>query len=283
MTRAPFKRYGGKFYMLGTILPLLPAHELWVEAFCGAAWVTLAKRPAPVEVINDLDDGVATFYRVLRDPVQSEALRAALELTPYARAEYRECRSTWQAQCDPVEKARRWFVAARQSMQGDYRTAGWCYSRDPDAYPPLSWMGAIEGLPAVHRRLRRVQIEHQDWRKLLPTWNVPGCLLYCDPPYVLDTRRGGERYTLEMTDDDHRDLVAALLDWRGHALVSGYRHPIYAPLEGAGWHRLDIDVIAAGTGTTRSSAVKQRRVESIWLSYDPAQAHGQMPLGLEAI
>ena len=80
--RAAFSRYGGKYNMLPVILPLLPRHEVWLEAFAGAAWLTFAKPPAAVETINDLDDGVVNFYRVLRDPALLPALVAQLEQTP---------------------------------------------------------------------------------------------------------------------------------------------------------------------------------------------------------
>ena len=265
MSRAPFSRYGGKYYMLKTIIPLLPPHDVWVEAFAGAAWVTLAKPPSAVEVINDLDEGVVNFYRVLRDPDQMRALEALLTLTPYSRAEYIDCRGTWSTQTDPVEKARRWFVTVRQSVVGNIGTTGWSYS--VQSHVVTRWRNSIAGFGAVHERLALVQVDQRDWRVLLAAWNKPGVLLYCDPPYVLDTRVKGPMYAHEMTDDDHRDLVTALLGWQGPALVSGYAHPIYAPLELAGWQRIDKGMPAHSTGSTRAGGLKQGRTESLWINY----------------
>lgn len=44
---------------------LLPPHRVYAEPFAGSAAMLLAKRPAPVEVINDLDGDVANFFAML--------------------------------------------------------------------------------------------------------------------------------------------------------------------------------------------------------------------------
>lgn len=281
MARAAFSRYGGKFYLLPTILPLLPPHECWLELFCGASWVTLAKPPAPIETINDLDEGVAGFYRVLRDPEQSRRLQELLDLTPYSRTEFLTCRASWQDCTDPVERARRWFVVARQAVVGRTNRTGWSYSSDVAGSGPQTtnrWWSAIAYLPEVHERLKYVQIDCRDWRPVLAFWDRPETLAYIDPPYVLSTRSGGKGYLHEMEDSDHRDLITALLEFRGRAVVSGYAHPIYEALDDAGWQRIDVPIVAHSTGSTRQGGGKQQRVESIWLNYDPAVERGQMRL-----
>ena len=44
--KTPISYYGGKQSMLKHILPLIPPHQLYTEAFCGGAAVLFAKRPA---------------------------------------------------------------------------------------------------------------------------------------------------------------------------------------------------------------------------------------------
>ena len=277
MPRAAFSRYGGKFAMLPVILPLLPRHDVWLEAFAGAAWVTLAKPPTEVETINDLDDGVVTFYRVLRDPELLPRLLLLLDQTPYARAEFLTARAGWRTATDPVEKARQWFVTARMSVNGSPHTGGWSQSHQRDSWAISKWHSAIAGLSDVHARLRNVQMEHKDWRPLLTIHNNKDVLLYADPPYVHSTRNGSDRYEHELSDEDHCDLVEALLAWRGRALISGYAHTIYEPLERAGWHRIDTAVHCASTAN-RPTAKTHRRLETLWLNYDPAIVTGQRTL-----
>ncbi len=48
--------------MLKHILPLIPRHRIYTEAFCGGAAVLFAKRPAEAEVINDINMELTNFY-----------------------------------------------------------------------------------------------------------------------------------------------------------------------------------------------------------------------------
>ena len=82
VTRAPAPWFGGKQAQSAYIANLMPAHTTYVEVFGGMGAVFFAKRPSQIEIYNDIDDRVVTFFRALRnDPL---ALVNALELTPYA-------------------------------------------------------------------------------------------------------------------------------------------------------------------------------------------------------
>lgn len=83
----PVLRYtGGKFRIAPQIVELMPAHDVYVEPYGGAASVLLAKAAAPCEVYNDIWGEVVNVFRQLRD--SQEALLRGLFLTPYAREEY---------------------------------------------------------------------------------------------------------------------------------------------------------------------------------------------------
>ena len=110
-------------------------------------------------------------------------------------------------------------------------------------------------LPAIHKRLQHVTVENNDFRKLLQTYNTGDYLVYCDPPYISGTRRGG-KYQHEMTDDDHRELVELLMQYKGAVVLSGYNHDIYQPLEKAGWERLDYEVACHAAGNTSQIGIQ---------------------------
>ena len=57
--KTPISYYGGKQTLLKHILPLIPKHKLYTEAFCGGAAVLFAKRPADGEVIIEKEDFVS--------------------------------------------------------------------------------------------------------------------------------------------------------------------------------------------------------------------------------
>lgn len=68
------------------------------------------------------------------------------------------------------------------------------------AYAAYDWRRLPEQISSVAERLRGVQIEHRDALELIHRFHDPKVLIYCDPPYVLDTRRG-KQYQHEFTDD----------------------------------------------------------------------------------
>ena len=119
----------------------------------------------------------------------------------------------------------------------------------------------------------RVQIEHADFRNILDQYDSPDTFFYLDPPYVAETRKGGG-YAHELTGTDHAELVELLLGLKGKAMLSGYAHELYAPLEAVGWHRKDVPTLCSAAGRVRGSGLqgvgqvkeKQKRTETIWRS-----------------
>lgn len=254
----PITWLGGKSKLAPKITAFFPSHHTYCEPFGGSAAVLLAKTPSKVEVYNDLDGGLVNFFRVLRDPATFKQLQTAVEATLYARDEFKLAKSVGD---DPVEAARRLFVRQRQSHGGLGLRWSYCVedSNSGMSSAVRRWRAGVERLPAVHRRLRSVQIEQDDWRRILDRYDGPRTLFYLDPPYVPETRIGGE-YQHELVPDDHADLVARLLTLQGMSVLSGYEHPAYDPLKAAGWARVEYHV-PAYTSDTRT-----RRVESLWIS-----------------
>lgn len=281
--RLPFAWFGGKASHTHRLLPLIPPHLTYVEPFAGSLALLFAKRPSPVEVVNDLDAGIVNFYRVLRDPQTYPELVRLVALTPYARAELQHCGSTWFDVADPVERAARWFTFVRQSVAG--HTSGrargsWSFCRTDQARGmPASvskWLSAIAGLPAVHERLQVVQIEHGSWLEVVQRFDGPETFFFLDPPYVHGTR-SDQRYRHELSDDDHRELVAVARSLAGMALLCGHAHPIYEPLDAAGWlrHTWDVRVRAQ---VIRLGSTQARRQECAWLNPAACRRHPQLVL-----
>ncbi len=273
---SPVPWFGGKFSMRKKLLPLFPDHHIYVEVFGGGAGLLFAKEPAPVEVYNDLDSGLVNFFRVLRDKDKCAHLYMKLGQTPYSREEYEHFRHTWRQCDDPVERAYRWFMVARMAFSakfGNNMSMVVGHSTRGMAASVSRWMHGHAAIADVQDRFMRCQVEQDDFRAIFPRYDTPDTLFYVDPPYVTDTRRGGQ-YTHELTDDDHRDLVELLLNIEGMALLSGYDHALYKPLSRAGWSKRKFDVYCAAAGKSRATGLqgagslkgKQERVEVVWVS-----------------
>lgn len=262
--------------MAKKLLALLPRHRTYVEVFGGGASLLFAKEPAMVEVYNDLDSGLVNFFRVLRDPEKFAKFYHLAVLTPWSREEFDYCRKTWQDVEDEVERAYRWFVVARMSFSGDFGrswSASVTHSHTGMASTTSKWLSILQEMPVIHERIMRVQIEHQDFRRLIPHYDTPETLFYLDPPYVPTTRKEG-KYDHEMSLADHAEMVEVLLNIKGMAILSGYAHPVYDKLEKSGWQRIDYPTSCHAVGRTRHTGVigpgsaseKHARVESVWLN-----------------
>src|SRR4051812_23490909 len=88
----PFGYFGSKNKIALQLCNHLPPHSCWVEAFCGSAAITLAKRKAPIEVINDIDGEIVNVFKQLRD--NQEELCRLISLTPYAKQELEDARKS---------------------------------------------------------------------------------------------------------------------------------------------------------------------------------------------
>ena len=99
----------------------MPSAHHYCEPFGGSAAVLLNREPSPVETYNDLDGEVVNFFRVLRD--QKDALIEAIGLTPFSREEFSLALSDNGDALPDLERARRFFVRARQVRTGLAQTA----------------------------------------------------------------------------------------------------------------------------------------------------------------
>jgi len=116
-----FGWYGGKFNHLDWLIPLLPKCHHYCEPFAGSAAVLLNREPSPVETYNDIDGEVVNFFRVLRN--QTSKLTRAIALTPFSREEFYVAVNGSDERLSDLERARRFFVRARQARTGLAQTA----------------------------------------------------------------------------------------------------------------------------------------------------------------
>ena len=262
--RIVFGWYGGKYSHLNWLLPLLPAAHHYCEPFGGSGAVLLNRDPAPVETYNDIDGEVANFFRVLRE--QGEDLIRAIGLTPFSREEFYRACCDFGPHLSPLERARRFFIRARQVRTGLAQTASlgrWANckntSRNGMAGVVSRWLGSVHMLPEIAERLLRVQIENRPALEVIRLYDDRGTLFYCDPPYPHQTRGDSKAYAYEMSDEEHRELAAALTKAKAQVAVSGYRCDLLDTLY-KGWHRVQAP-------PKMCHSVKKERVEALWTNY----------------
>lgn len=248
---------GGKRRIAPWIVEKMPDHHSYLEPFFGCGAVLFEKEPARIETINDIDEEVVNFFRVVRNSDKREKLCEAVAYTPYSREIYengfkREYKSD-------TEKAL-WFVVRIMQSHGFRITekSGWkkdVYGREA-AYAVRYWNRLPESLQYIGRRLKSVQIENRPALELIRAFNHENVLIYCDPPYVLSTRKR-RQYRFEMTDGDHEELLQVLTKIKAKAMISGYDCELYDKYL-CGWRKEQIK------SRTQSLA---KRTETLWMNY----------------
>lgn len=193
--------------------------------------------------------------------------------TPFSEVEFKTAQDDLKAGiADTLDRAWAFFVVARQSMSGRN-----------DAFAPVStarlrrgmneqvsaYYTAVDGLPLVAERMRRVLIVDGPSLKQIKKYDKAGVLMYLDPPYLTtDTdgakiRESADVYQHEMTPEDHAALIEVLKDLKhARVLLSGYPSKLY-DTHLKGWRR---EVFKIDNKASKK-LTKDVKDEVVWLNY----------------
>ncbi len=223
MLNSPIKWVGGKSRLRKTIVQMLPSHTCYVEPFAGAAWVLFAKPPSDVEILNDLDQELVTFFRVVKE--KPEQLIESFEWELVSRAEFERLANLEPTQLTDVQRAHRFYYLIMAGWGGELNYPRFQTSIT-DGGHGNRLIGAIktlrERLQPIHERLRTVIIENLDWRDCIDRYDRPGTVMYVDPPYP----ENGCNYAYNMRDwNDHRQLAERLGATKCKWILSSYDIP----------------------------------------------------------
>lgn len=248
------------------LLPWLPVNRVYCEPFAGGASVLFRREPSKVEVIGDIDGNIVALYQVLSDPGLWTMLESLVNSTPYAESEYKRALNVLNEQAwqDDIERAWATYTTLNMSYNGNIsHSGGWSFDKRVNS--AVSKWNTRKGLfRQWHERLSRVQIHCAPAEQVIGRVDSPETTYYLDPPYVLATRQGRNGYAHEMADEAHMALVDQLLMLEGAAVLSGYAHPIYSPLAGAGWQVVEKDVLLSANQAYDLG--KAARTEVLWVN-----------------
>lgn len=209
---------GGKRRLIRHLYPHFPAHETYVEAFAGGAAALLMRpRPAPLEVLNDINADLVCLYRCIRHHLDEfvRSFRWSLvsrQMFEWAQMERPETLTD-------IQRAARFYYLQKLSFGGkvDGQTFGVVAT---GVGPRLNLLRIEEELSAVHLRLANVVIERMPWHECIARYDRPGTLFYLDPPYWQT-----EGYGVEFPWLEYERLAGTLRGLQGKAVVSINDHP----------------------------------------------------------
>ena len=215
--KTPISYYGGKQNMVRHILPLFPQHKQYVEPFFGGGAVFFAKTPSDHEVINDLDNRVINFYRVLQG--NFEGLQDLIKSTLHSEAVHKYAKDILEDEAiSEVERA--WAFWVRCNMSFGYVVgAGFAFANSKNRIGLKNKRDKFES--HYKKRVEGIEIFCRDAIDLIKLKDTPDTFFYCDPPYVSSDCGHYKGYT----KDNFMELLELLSNIKGKFLLSSYPDP----------------------------------------------------------
>jgi DNA adenine methylase len=235
-------------------------------------------------VVNDVDGDLTAFWKALADPALFEGFRRRAQGTPFCEEVWAECRDLLQAGAlddDPARRAWAYFVLCRQSHMGALRTFAprtQDRTRGGRNEQANAWLGAVDGLGAVHTRLKGVLVLNRDALDVIREFDAPETFYYLDPPYPHPTRAAKKVYRHEQDEGFHRRLLELLLRCKGRFVLSTYPNALYEGARRSGrWGRKDVPIKNHASGARKKGDER----EALYFNYDPGEAvlGGGLPAG----
>jgi DNA adenine methylase len=158
-----------------------------------------------VEIINDIDQDLVNFFRVVK--YKPQELIASFEWELVSRAEFERLASLDPSQLDDVARAHRFYYLIMAGWGGELNYPRFQTSIT-DGGHGNRLIGALETLEKrlqpIHERLHTVIIENLDWRECIDRYDRPGTVMYIDPPYP----------------DNKCNYAHNMRDWYDHTLLA---------------------------------------------------------------
>jgi DNA adenine methylase len=258
--KPPVLYFGAKGSVADRIVQMMPEHQGYIEPFAGSLAVLLAKPECRMEIVNDLDGRLMTFWRVLRD--RPRELAEVASMTPHSRGELGL--SLDLNGIDELEVARRVWVSLTQGRSPVLgRKTGWRFFSDATKTSSAmsTYMNAYrERLLPAAERIRGVTLECRPALEVIQRFgNARTSLIYVDPPYLSSTRGVPSTHGFEMGEpDQHAELASALSGLSAAVMVSGYASPLYDDDLYRGWWRYELNAHTANSNGYRT------RTEVVW-------------------
>lgn len=260
MPKTCISYYGGKQNLVKTILPLIPEHKIYTEAFFGGGAIFFAKPPSETEVINDTNTMVVNFYEVARSDFQ--ALKEKIEATLFSRASYTVALAIYRMPhlFHKLQQAWAFYIATNMGFSCTIGSWGYDkYGKRVKAFINKKMLFNQE----IPRRLESCQVENNDAIKVIQSRDAIDAFHYVDPPYFNSDMGHYGGYT----ENDFKQLLETLSKLKGKFLLSSYPSEILeAYSKKYGWHTLRIEKpLSAQKAVTGKS--RGRKIEVLTANY----------------
>ena len=231
--KTPITYYGGKQQMADIIIEMIPEHKIYCEPFFGGGAVFFQKGPSYLEVINDKNDLLITFYK--QCVLNFEALQQKIRTTLHSESEYNRAKTIWN---NPGHRSKldiAWAVwtVCNMSIMATPR-GGWRRDNGTGrSHVGVSTASHRRNFTRdIHNRLETVQISCKDAISVIQERDTPTTFFYLDPPYIGCDQKHYKGYT----EKEFEELLAVLANIKGKFILSNFESRILARYaEKNGW------------------------------------------------
>lgn len=242
---------GSKRNLAPKIIAELGPHRAWWELCCGSCAVTLAKPPASIETVVDLNGDLVNLALCIQCDTLCQLLEDRLHRTWMTDDLFQKSAQRlhglsfdFDKTAPDWERAYDFFVFSWMGRNGQSGTTkqsrSFCRRFTANGgHAATRFKGVVDSLTAFNDRMRHLTILRADIFDLLPRIeDATGTAIYVDPPYLFK----GLRYIHDFSAQHHEQLAEQLRRFRKtRVIVSYYAHPLLAELY-PGWTVREFDV-----------------------------------------
>lgn len=238
--KTPLTYYGGKQKMAKTIIEMMPKHRIYCEPFFGGGAVFFAKPKSYLEVINDKNDRLVTFYRAIQN--HFEELNDMVQCTLCSESEYRRAHKIYYGNIEATDIEIAWSVWVLINMSFNGSPMGgwkWCNGSARSHTGVVIRHKREEFNVYLKQRLQDVQISCREALDVIKSRDSKDTFFYLDPPYPGADQKHYKGYSLENLEE----LLIILQDIKGKFILSNYNSQLldsYVSLND--WHKREIDM-----------------------------------------
>lgn len=279
--KPPFPYYGGKSKMQHKIQPLIPHYKIYAEPFAGAAATlfNLENYHDKVEILNDKNKQLISFYRTVKNPKLFPRLLSMVEGTLHSEADYRRGLEIYlQPKWYHSRILRTWalWVSFTQSHASDpHKGGGWRFQtkeiRGGFNKEALGIHSSKKNFKKLAGRLERVSFCCMDALEFIKKVDSPDTFFPIDPPYPWSDQGNFEKMGFKMPQ--FVELLELLKTIKGKFLLTS---GLYPELEAArlknGWHSNDFEFknpVTFRNGEKLSSKITKRIEAMTWNYQEP--------------
>lgn len=233
----PITYYGGKQQLCRVIVGMMPRHRIYCEPFFGGGAVFFAKGKSYLEVINDKNDNLITFYKVCSDHDGFLQLAERIHKTLHSESEYKKALTIFnrkKKRISEIDIAWATWVQTNMSFCGA-PGGGWKWDNGSAGSHSAIQTNYNRNTfsEQIHRRLCETQISCREALDVIIQRDGEDTFFYLDPPYPNTHQKHYSGYRL----DDFEKLLKILSNIKGKFILSNYPSNILSEyIQRNGWY-----------------------------------------------